>query len=60
MRWVLWGLLVLANALFWAWSQGHLQAFGWAPERLREPERLEQQVNPEALRVVPREGTGQE
>lgn len=49
-------LLAAANALFWAWAQGHLQVFGWAPERVREPERLEQQINPDALRVLPREG----
>ena len=48
-------LLAAVNALYWAWSQDHLQALGWGPERVRESERLEQQVKPEAMQVLPRE-----
>ena len=33
-------LLVLANAGYFAWSQGHLRALGWGPVEQREPERL--------------------
>ena len=58
--WLIVLLLAAANALFWAWAHGYLQALGWAPERVREPERLEQQINPDALRVLPREEAGRE
>lgn len=44
-------LLVLANAAFWAWTQGWLGAPPRAGER--EPQRLEAQVRPEAVRVLP-------
>jgi hypothetical protein len=45
-------LLLLANVVFFAWHQGHLQILGFAPERTREPERLAQQIRPEAIRVL--------
>jgi hypothetical protein len=45
-------LLVLLNVLFAAWSQGWLAAYGWAPISAREPQRMDQQVRPEALRLV--------
>lgn len=47
-----WGVLalLLANGLFWAWSRGWL---GVAPGPQREPWRLEQQVRPESVRLVP-------
>ena len=48
-------LLAAANAFYWAWSHDHLQALGWGPERVREPERLEQQVKPEVMQVLPKE-----
>lgn len=44
-------LLVLANAAFWAWTQGWLGTPPRAGER--EPQRLEAQVRPEAVRVLP-------
>jgi len=46
-------LLLLLNVGYFAWSEGWLRAYGWAPEQLREPERLTQQVNPQALTVLP-------
>jgi hypothetical protein len=45
-------LLILANGLYFAWSQGMLQAYGFAPVQQREPQRLTQQVRPEAIRVL--------
>jgi hypothetical protein len=44
--------LVLANALFFAWSQGLLAAYGLAPEPQSEPQRLQQQIHPEMLVVM--------
>jgi hypothetical protein len=46
-------LLLLANLAFWAWSTGALQAFGLAPASERDPQRLAQQIQPEAVRVLP-------
>lgn len=45
--------LLLANGLYFAWGQGLLAAYGLAPARLSEPERLQQQIRPEALQVIP-------
>ena len=47
--------LVLANGLYFAWSQGALAAFGWLPASYseREPHRMEQQVRPGALQIKP-------
>ncbi|WP_198971221.1 SPOR domain-containing protein [Xylophilus sp. ASV27] len=45
-------LLALANGLYFAWSQGALQAYGLAPAQQSEPQRLQQQIRPELLRVV--------
>lgn len=44
--------LILANGLYFAWTQGLLRAWGVAPTVQREPQRLDQQVRPEALRVL--------
>ncbi len=41
-------LLVLANLLFFAWSQGYLGT----PDDGHEPQRLEQELHPEKLRIV--------
>lgn len=48
-------LLVLLNAAYFAWSQGMLRAYGWAPADQSEPHRLEQQIRPEAIRILPPE-----
>lgn len=45
--------LLFANCAYFAWSQGLLAPVGLAPESAREPQRLEQQIRPEALRVAP-------
>ncbi len=45
-------LLVLANALYFAWSSGHLAGYGFAPTVQAEPQRLAQQIKPEQMRVL--------
>jgi hypothetical protein len=45
-------LLVLANAGYWAWSQGLLAAYGLAPGVQAEPQRLATQIRPEAIRLL--------
>jgi hypothetical protein len=45
-------LLVLLNAAYFAWSQGMLRAYGWAPVAQREPQRLAQQIRPEAIGIL--------
>ena len=45
-------LLLLGNGAFYAWSQGLLAAWGIAPAQQSEPQRLAQQVRPEALRFL--------
>jgi hypothetical protein len=46
-------LLLLANAVYYAWSHGFLAATGLEPTRQTEPQRLQQQIKPDALRIVP-------
>ena len=48
--WVL--LLLLANAGYFAWSHGTLAPYGFAPAAQSEPQRLAQQLRPEALRIL--------
>lgn len=50
-------LLVLANLLYWGWTQRLLAPLGLAPTEQREPERVQNQIRPEALRLLnaPRE-----
>jgi hypothetical protein len=50
-------LLVLANAGYWAWSQGLLAAYGLAPAVQTEPQRLATQIRPEAIRLLTPEET---
>ncbi len=45
-------ILILANAGYYAWSHGLLAAYGFAPASQTEPQRLTQQIKPEALRVL--------
>lgn len=45
-------LLVLANGVYFVWSQGFLASWGLAPVQQSEPQRLQQQLRPEALRVM--------
>ena len=46
-------ILLLANAGYYAWSQGLLRTWGLAPATQSEPERLERQLNPDALKLLP-------
>ena len=48
-------LLVLLNAAYYAWSHGLLRAYGWSPGEQSEPQRLEQQLRPQAIRILPPE-----
>ena len=45
-------LLVLANGAYFAWAQGMLQPYGYAPVQQSEPQRLDQQIKPETLRIL--------
>jgi len=45
-------LLLLANAGYFAWAQGLLRAWGLAPLQVSEPQRLQQQIRPESLRLL--------
>ena len=47
--------LVLANALYFAWSHGDLRMLGLGPQGQSEPQRLVQQINPLAVRVLTRQ-----
>jgi hypothetical protein len=44
--------LILANGVYFAWSDGWLRAYGFAPSQQSEPQRLAQQIKPEALRLL--------
>jgi hypothetical protein len=45
-------VLLLANGVYYAWSQGLLRAYGFAPTPQSEPQRVTQQIRPEALRIL--------
>jgi hypothetical protein len=45
-------LLLLANGGLYAWSQGLLLPWGFGPTQESEPQRLQQQVQPESVRVL--------
>ena len=46
-------LLLLANGAYYAWAQGLLADWGVAPAQQSEPQRLAQQIRPDALRILP-------
>nr|WP_315189370.1 SPOR domain-containing protein [uncultured Albidiferax sp.] len=48
--------LLLANGVYFAWSQGLLAAYGLAPDPVSEPQRLAQQLRPEMVVLVPPPG----
>ena len=50
-------LLILANVTFLAWSHGWLRGAGLGPAQVTEPQRLQQQIHPEALSLLPMPGT---
>lgn len=45
-------LLLLLNVLYWSWAQGWLLPYGFGPLSQREPQRLAQQILPEAITLV--------
>ena len=45
-------LLILANGAYYAWSEGLLRAYGFAPAQQREPQRVAQQIRPEAIQML--------
>jgi len=45
-------VLLLLNTAYWAWSQAWLSAWGLAPPTQAEPQRLQQQIQPQAVRVL--------
>lgn len=45
-------LLLIANAAYFAWTQGYLAPLGLAPVEQTEPERLQAQIKPESLRLL--------
>lgn len=59
LKWTIW-LLALANAGYFAWTQGYLDSLGLAPPEQHEPQRLHEQVKPEQIRLLngPRAQTG--
>lgn len=45
--------LLLANAVYFVWTQGFLAPLGWAPAPVqREPQRLAEQIEPERVRLL--------
>lgn len=44
--------LLLANAGYFAWTRGLLADYGFAPAAQSEPQRLTQQIRPEAMRLL--------
>lgn len=44
--------LLLANGVYLVWAQGLLAVYGFAPATQAEPERLLQQIRPEAMQVL--------
>ena len=51
MRWWI-AILLLLNAMTLAWQWDAFARWGWGPNVQREPERLLQQIRPEALQVT--------
>lgn len=51
-------LLLVANAGYFAWTRGLLAQYGYAPAIQSEPQRLTQQIRPEAVRILSPAPTG--
>jgi hypothetical protein len=45
-------LLLLGNGAYFAWTRGLLEPVGLLPVRQTEPERVTQQIRPEAVRIL--------
>lgn len=50
-------LLLMLNGGYFAWSQGWLRFYGLAPAQQSEPQRLRQQIRPEALQLLSPQAT---
>ncbi|WP_353234858.1 SPOR domain-containing protein [Diaphorobacter ruginosibacter] len=46
-------LLALANAGYYAWSQGMLRGMGYGPAMQSEPQRAQQQIDPQKMEITP-------
>jgi hypothetical protein len=46
-------LLLLANGGFYAWSQGLLLPWGLGPSQQSEPQRVQQQIRPDTVHILP-------
>jgi hypothetical protein len=44
--------LILANSVYFAWTSGLLRAYDFAPAQQSEPQRMTQQIKPEAMRIL--------
>ncbi len=44
--------LLLANGAYFAWAHGLMQPYGFAPVQQSEPQRIEQQIKPDAVQIV--------
>ncbi len=49
-RWLI-ALLVVLNGATLAWQWDAFAHWGWGPNTAREPERLQNQIRPEALKI---------
>ena len=45
-------VLLALNLGYYAWGQGWLLVYGWGPAQQREPQRMAQQVHPEAVTLL--------
>ena len=45
-------ILILLNGVYFAWSEGLFRGLGYGPVVQSEPHRLEQQINPELIRLI--------
>ena len=53
MRWRTFALvLLLLNAMYWAWGEGWLLSYGFGPAPQREPQRVAQQIRPQAITIL--------
>jgi hypothetical protein len=52
-------ILLLANSLYFAWGSGLLLSYGFGPAQQSEPQRVAQQIAPEAVRLLSAEETKQ-
>ena len=45
-------LLIVANLVYFVWSQGVLRVYGFAPTAQTEPQRMQQQISPDAIQLL--------